>query len=427
MGKKPGMGGFRWLICALLFFATSINYLDRQVLGILKPLLKTELHIGEADYGYIIMAFQVAYAAGMVIAGRIIDAVGTRISYALFLFLWSVAAMLHAAVNSAMGFAFMRAFLGLSEAGNFPAAIKTVAEWFPRKDRAFATGIFNSGANIGAILAPVMVPWLAARWGWKAAFIATGALGFIWLVFWFIYYNSPATSRRLSAAELDYIRSDGEEDEAVSLKWSALLRYRQTWAVFIGKFLTDPIWWFYLFWVPGWLADVRGMNIRNFGLPLVIIYTSTTVGSVLGGWMSSFMISKGIAVHKSRSITMLTFALLAVPVMFVQAEGLSLAAAIALISLAASSHAAWSANIFTTVSDMFPKNAVGSVTGLVGMAGAVGGMLIAVFAGNVLQYWEQRGDIQTGYFILFLVCGSAYILAWLIFNALAPGMKKVKM
>ncbi|TAL36197.1 MAG: MFS transporter [Spirochaetes bacterium] len=421
----PG-GNFRWVICALLFFAASINYLDRQVFGILKPLLKTDLRIGESEYGYIVMAFQFAYAAGMLLSGRIIDAIGTKISFALFLFLWSLASMLHAAAGGALGFGVARAFLGVSEAGNFPAAIKTVAEWFPKKERALATGIFNSGTNIGAILAPVLVPWLAGSFGWQAAFVATGAVGLMWLIFWFRYYDSPERSARLSPAELRFIRGDREESAGAPLSWAGLFRYRQTWAFVAAKFLTDPIWWFFLFWIPGWLADVRGMDLKSFGLPLVVIYTATTVGSVFGGWLSSFMIARGMPAHRSRNRTMLLFALLVVPIVFVQSHGMGLPAAIALVSLAAASHQAWSANLYTTVSDMFPAKAVASVTGIGGMAGALGGMLIAALAGNVLQYWEAQGDIRTGYFALFLVSGSAYLLAWCMFNVLAPGMKRVR-
>jgi MFS transporter, ACS family, hexuronate transporter len=425
--QVPGAGNFRWVICALLFFAATINYLDRQVLGILKPLLKSDLHIGESDYGYIVTAFQVAYAVGMVSSGRIIDAIGTRISYALFLFLWSLAAMLHAAARTPFGFGLARVFLGVSEAGNFPAAIKTVAEWFPQQERALATGIFNSGTNIAAILAPVAVPWLVKIGGWKTAFIATGAVGFLWLVFWFMLYDSPERHPRLSAAELAYIRDGNIPVVEPPLSWSALLRHRQTWAFVTGKFLTDPIWWFYLFWIPGWLADVRGLDLRSFGPPLVVIYTMTTVGSISGGWISSFMISRGVAAAKSRSFTMLLAALLVVPIVFVQTKGLGLAAAIALIGLAAASHQAWSANLYTTVMDMFPSRAVASVIGIGGMAGAIGGILIAVFAGNVLQYWDRRGAIEAGYFILFMISGGAYVLAWTVFTVIAPGMKKVEL
>jgi len=421
------IGKYRWTICALIFFATTINYLDRQVIGILKPLLKSDLGIGEAEYGYIVSAFQFAYAIGMVVAGRLIDKIGTKIGYAFSLILWSLAAIGHALAKGPFGFGVARAFLGVSEAGNFPAAIKTVAEWFPKKERALATGIFNSGTNIGAIVAPIVVPWLAAKYGWQMAFIATGLVGFIWLIFWFIYYEVPEKQKRLTQPELAYIKSDQEEESKESVPWLKLLQYRQTWAFFIGKFLTDPIWWFYLFWIPGWLADVRGLNISNFGIPLVVIYTATTVGSIFGGWLSSYMISKGVAVYKSRKWSMLLFACLVTPIIFAQSEGIGLWGAIALISLAASSHQAWSANIFTTVSDMFPKKGVGSVIGIGGMAGSLGGILVASFTGNILKFYEAKGSIQTGYFTMFLVASVAYLLAWIIFNLMAPKMKKVEL
>jgi len=420
------VGRYRWVICALLFCAMSINYLDRQVLGILKPLLKADLQIGESDYGYIVMAFQCAYAAGMLVSGRIIDAIGTKISYALFLALWSAAAMLHAAAGGAIGFGIARAFLGMSEAGNFPAAVKTAAEWFPQKERALATGIFNSGTNIGAVLAPAIVPWIAGNYGWQAAFVITGAIGLVWLFFWFRFYDSPRISPRVSPAELAYITGDVATAGQSPVPWRELFRYRQTWAFVAGKFLTDPIWWFFLFWIPGWLADVRGLDLKSFGAPLVIIYSATTVGSVFGGWLSSFMITRGITAPASRKYSMLVFALLVLPVVLVQAEGATLATAIVLVSLAAASHQAWSANLYTTVSDMFPPGAVASVTGIGGTAGALGGMLIAAGAGNVLQYWDAAGDIKTGYAILFYVCGGAYLLAWCLFNLLAPGMKPVR-
>lgn len=419
------IGNYRWTICALIFFATTVNYLDRQVIGILKPLLKTDLGIGEAEYGYIVTAFQMAYAAGMILAGRVIDKIGTKIGYALSLIFWSIAAMAHALAKGPAGFGAARAFLGISEAGNFPAAIKTVAEWFPKKERALATGIFNSGTNIGAIIAPIVVPWLASKWGWQMAFIATGAIGFIWLIFWFIFYEVPEKQKRLSSAELAYIKSDQESEDKTSIPWLTLLKYRQTWAFVVGKFLTDPIWWFYLFWIPGWLHDVRGLDIKSFGLPLVVIYTATTVGSIFGGWLSSFMISRGVAVYKSRRRAMLLFALLVIPIVFTQTRGITLWSAIALISLAAACHQAWSANIFTTVSDMFPRNAVASVTGIGGMAGAVGGMLVAILAGNILEFWEKQGSIQTGYLTLFIIAGTAYLIAWILFNLIAKNMEPV--
>ncbi len=421
---------YRWTICVLVFFATTINYLDRQVIAILKPILEREIGLNEIEYGYIVMAFQIAYAVGMIFAGRLIDMIGTRLGYALTLIFWSIAAMLHAFAKSAFSFGVFRALLGISEAGNFPAAIKTVAEWFPKKERALATGIFNSGANVGALLAPVVVPWLAYHLGWQSAFIIVGATGFIWLIFWFLYYDSPEKNKRLSAEELAYIKSDTDEtyDNQEKISWWKLLRYPQTWAFVLGKFITDPIWWFYLFWIPGWLATVRGtgLDLKSFGLPMVIIYTATTIGSIMGGWLSSFLISKGMPVYKSRKYTMLLFALLVMPIMFTQSEGVSLWGAIGLISLAAAAHQAWSANIFTTVSDMFPKKVVSSVTGIGGMAGAIGGTLIAFFAGYILEFYKKLGHIETGYTILFIIAGSAYLVAWVVYQIIVPKMKRIE-
>jgi ACS family hexuronate transporter-like MFS transporter len=421
------IGKYRWTICTLVFFATTVNYLDRQVIGILKPVLETDIGIGEAEYGYIVSAFQLAYAIGMLAVGRIIDKLGTKLGYAFAFIGWSLAAIAHALAKGPVGFGAARAALGFTEAGNFPAAIKTVAEWFPKKERALATGIFNSGTNVGAILAPIVVPWLAINWGWQMAFIATGAIGLIWLIFWFIFYEVPEKQKRLKEPELKYIQSDQEESATEKVPWATLLKYRQTWAFFVGKFLTDPIWWFYLFWIPAWLADVRGLNIKEFGLPLVTIYTATTIGSIFGGWLSSVMIKRGMAVNRARATAMLIFALLVVPIMFAQSEGIGFWSAIGLISLAAASHQAWSANIFTTVSDMFPKKLVASVTGIGGFAGAIGGMLVAIFAGNILEFWEGKGNIEAGYFTLFIISGSAYIVAWILFNLIAPGMKRVEL
>jgi len=300
-----------------------------------------------------------------------------------------------------------------------------VAEWFPKKERAFATGLFNSGTNVGAILAPIVVPWLYINWGWQMAFIATGAVGLIWLIFWFIFYEVPEKQKRLKEPELKYIQSDQEESANEKIPWATLLKYRQTWAFFVGKFLTDPIWWFYLFWIPAWLADVRGLNIKEFGLPLVVIYSATTVGSIFGGWLSSKLIKSGWPVWRARAGAMLLFALLVIPIVFAQAEGIGFWGAITLISIAAASHQAWSANIFTTVSDMFPKKLVASVTGIGGFAGSIGGMLVAIFAGNILEFWEGKGNIEAGYATLFLISGSAYIIAWIAFNLIAPKMKRV--
>jgi len=419
---------YRWTICALVFFATTINYLDRQVIGILKPTLKEDLGIGEEEFGNIIAAFTAAYAISLLIAGRLIDWMGTKRGYALSLIGWSVAAMSHALARVPFGFGVARAFLGVFEAGNFPAAIKTIAEWFPKRERALATGIFNSGTSIGAVIAPVVIPFIAIQMGWQWAFILTGAIGFIWLIFWFIFYDVPEKQKRLSAEEHAYILSDNEAEMKSRVPWIRLLRYRQTWAFLTGKFLTDPIWWFYLYWIPGWLSDVQGVEMKEFtrfGLPLAVIYSATTIGSIAGGYMSSRLISAGWRISRARSVTMLLFAFLVTPAMFIQFGGVGLWGAIALISLAASSHQAWSANIFTTTSDMFPKKAVGSVTGIGGMAGAAGGALFAYLTGRILGYWETAGSIHTGYTILFTIAGSAYLIAWLAMKLIAPGMKPV--
>ena len=424
---NQNIGKYRWTICTLIFFATTINYLDRQVIGILKPWLNEEVGIGEAEYGYIVSAFQFAYAIGMLLAGRIIDILGTKIGYALSLLCWSIAAILHAFSKGVVGFSVFRALLGISESGNFPAAIKTTAEWFPKKERALATGLFNSGANVGAILAPLSVPFIANAWGWQWAFILTGAIGLVWLIFWFIYYEVPRKQKRLTEAELAYIESDEEEENPEKVSWATLFKYRQTWAFTIGKFLTDPIWYFFLFWIPGWLSDVRGISVKGagFGLSLAIIYSCTTVGSITGGWLSSFLIKKGWTVYKARAISMLIFAALVVPVFLVQNKSIGQWGAIALISLAASAHQAWSANIFTVVSDMFPKKVVATVTGIGGMAGAFGGMLIALLAGTILEFYTNKDNLSAGYLILFSIAAFSYLIAWLLMNAIAPKWKKV--
>ncbi len=422
-------GNYRWTVCALIFVATTINYLDRQVIGILKPLLESDLNIGEKEYSYIVMAFQLFYAFGMVIAGRLIDKFGTKIGYGLAVIFWSIAAMGHALARGALGFGFWRAMLGVSESANFPAAIKVVAEWFPKKERALATGIFNSGTNVGAILAPLAVPAIVVVWGWQAAFIITGAIGFIWIIFWFIFYEVPERQKRLSAGEMKYIQSDADErqEPQEDIPWLKLLKYRQTWMFFVGKAMTDPIWWFYLFWIPGWLAEVRGagLDVKSFGLPLVVIYSATTVGSIFGGWLSSYMIRKGVSPYQARKYSMLLFALLVTPIVFAQSPGLSTWGAVGLIALAASSHQAWSANIFTTVSDAFPKRAVSSVTGIGGMAGALGGLGISYLAGAVLNFYKNAGHVETGYVVMFIVAGCAYLLAWTIMTLMAPKNKKV--
>lgn len=432
--QQPG-GRYRWTICALIFFATTINYLDRAVISLLKGPLEKEFGWSELDYAHTVIAFQIAYAFGMLVMGRIIDKVGTKIGYAITIFFWSIAAAGHALAKSTIGFVIARAGLGVSEAGNFPVAIKATAEWFPKKERAFATGIFNSGTNVGAILAPLTVPFIAVNWGWEWAFILTGLTGFIWLIFWFIFYEIPAKQKRLSQEEFNYIHSDTDEQVAESTEsqvkktpWLRLLGYRQTWAFIFGKFLTDPIWWFYLFWLPAFLKAEYGVQGTEMALPIALVYTLSTIGSIGGGWLPLKLIRRGWPVFRSRKFSMLIYAFLAVPVLFAQFLGsFDMWWAVIIIGIATAGHQAWSANIFTTVSDMFPKRAVASVTGIGGMAGALGGMLIAWLAGLLFEYYEAIGKIETGYHIMFLICGSAYLIAWLVMHLLVPKLKRVEL
>ncbi|MEJ5350194.1 MAG: MFS transporter [Melioribacteraceae bacterium] len=430
---KSKIGKYRWVILALVFFATTVNYLDRQVISLLKDdYLEPQFNWTESDYAHIVVVFQLCYALGMLVVGWFIDKVGTKIGYAVSLVVWSLAAIGHAFARSTVGFMVARGFLGISEAGNFPAAIKTVAEWFPKKERALATGIFNSGTNVGAILAPLSVPFIAAAWGWQEAFIITGAIGFIWLFFWFGMYEIPSKHKKLSKEEFEYIHSDKDEtlenENKEKVSWFKLLTYRQTWAFVVGKFMTDPIWWFYLFWLPSFLNKQYGMTKTDYALPIAVVYTMTTIGSIFGGWLSGYFIGKGWPVFKARRTAMLVFALLVVPVVFAQALGTyTYWFAVLIIGLAASSHQAWSANLFTTTSDMFPKKAVASVTGIGGMAGAIGGILLSTLAGILLDHFKALGNIETGYYIMFIICGTAYLGAWVIFNLLAPQMKKVEL
>jgi ACS family hexuronate transporter-like MFS transporter len=435
VGSPPAdgkVGTYRWRIVGLLFFATTINYLDRQVISLLKDdYLEPLFGWTETDYANVVIAFQIAYAAGMLGAGWLIDKIGTKLGYALVLVVWSVAAILHAFARSTFGFVAARALLGVSEAGNFPAAIKTTAEWFPKKERALATGVFNSGTNIGAVVAPLTVPALAAAMGWEWAFIITGAIGFFWLIFWFLYYDIPTRQKRLARPELEYITRDDAREEAETntdkVSWFRLLTFRQTWAFIVGKFLTDPVWWFYLFWLPSFLNKEYGMTKTDLAIPIAAVYTMTTFGSVLGGWLSGYFINKGWPVYRARKTAMLTYALLVVPVVAAQALGaLSPWYAVLIIGLAASAHQAWSANIFTLVSDMFPKKAIASVVGLGGMAGAIGGILIAKAAGVLLDHYKALDSIETGYYIMFFICGSAYLLAWSIMHLLAPRQQQVR-
>ena len=416
VASNPGekIGRYRWRICALLFFATTLNYMDRQILGLLAPLLQVKIGWSEAQYSYIVAAFQGAYAIGLLFMGGLIDRVGTRIGYAIAICVWSLAAMSHSLVRTAFGFGIARFALGLGESGNFPGAIKTVAEWFPRKERALATGIFNSGSNLGAIVAPLVVPWVTLRYGWPYAFLFTGIFSAIWILAWWLTYRPPAQHSRLSPQELSYIRSDAQAP-VTKIPWLQLLPHRQTWAFVLGKFLTDPVWWFYLYWIPKFLNEKHGLTLNKLGPPLVLIYVMADVGSIGGGWLAGAFLKRGWSENRARKTAMLICALGTVPMIF--ASGVSGTwQAVGLLGLASAAHQGWSANIFTLVSDMFPQRAVASVVGIGGFGGAVGGMLIATFTGFVLQMTgSYRG--------VFLIAGMAYLTALLIIQLLAPRLE----
>jgi ACS family hexuronate transporter-like MFS transporter len=424
------------VICALLFVATTINYIDRQVIGLLKPSLQHEFSWTERDYAAIVFTFQLAYAIGLLLAGRVMDKLGTKLGFALAIVLWSVAAIGHAFADfapslwfptlnldektgitfvtlggAAAGFALARFFLGLGEAGNFPASIKTVAEWFPRKERALATGIFNSGTNIGALITPLVVPPLVALWGWQEAFVATGLLGFFWLIWWWMSYATPDRHPRVTAEELALIQSD-PPDRETPVAWARLMSYRQAWAFALGKFLTDPVWWLYLFWIPDFLNRDYGLDLKQSMVPLFVIYLICDIGSIGGGWLSSSLIKRGWSVNAARKTAMLICAVAVTPIVFAsQVTGLW--SAVLLVSLAASAHQGWSANLFTLVSDMFPRRAVGSVTGFGGMAGAIGGMCLTLVVGEILQ--------RTGSYVgVFFIAGSMYLIGLAVIHLLVP-------
>jgi ACS family hexuronate transporter-like MFS transporter len=404
-------GGYRWVICALLFCATTINYVDRGVLGVLAPELERSIGWTDTQYGDINAAFTFAYAMGFILLGRFIDRVGTRAGYAVSLVVWSLAAAGHALARSPFGFGVARFLLGLGEAGNFPAAIKTTAEWFPRRERALATGIFNAGSNLGAVIAPLVVPLLAMWWGWQSAFAVTGLLGMAWVAAWLPLYDRPERVARVSPGELAWIRSD-PPDAGGTIPWAPLLRYRQTWAVAAGKFLTDPIWWFYLFWSAKFFADRFGADLKHIGPPLVTIYLMADVGSIAGGWLSSHLIARGWSVDAARKTTLLACGLCVVPVAMAPVVS-GMWTAVALIGLAAAAHQGFSANLYTIASDMFPRRAVGSVIGIAGMAGAIGGMLMQAASGRIRE-------LTGSYLTMFLAAGLAYLVAVLVIHVLAP-------
>ncbi|MGK6320838.1 MFS transporter [Sphingomonas sp. DT-204] len=410
-------GNVRWIICALLFFATTINYIDRQVIGILKPTLQAELGWSEIDYGMIVFWFQAAYAIGLLACGPLIDRIGSKLGYAAAIGLWSLAAMAHALARSPGAFSLARFALGLGEAANFPAAIKSVAEWFPKKERALAAGILNAGANVGAIATPIIVPFIAIRYGWQGAFIVTGLLGFVWLIAWLAFYRAPARHPRVSAQELAYINADdGADGVPAPIRWRALFRHRGTWAFATAKFLTDPVWYLFLFWLPDFFAKRHGLDLTSFGPPLIAVYLLADVGSIGGGWLSSWLIKRGYSVNAGRKLALLACALAVLPVFFASVVS-SLVAAVAILGLAAAAHQGWSSNLYTMVSDTFPRGSVASVMGIGGAAGAVGGMIMARYVGQVL---ETVGS----YLPVFLWAGTAYLVALLLVQLLVPRLDR---
>lgn len=447
------VGKFRWTICALLFFATTVNYLDRQVLSLLQPKLEALFGWTNSDYANITAIFQLIYAFSMLFAGRIIDKLGTKWGYALAIIVWSVGALIHgfsvpighglatilgffgitAFSVSVLGFMFSRAVLAVGESGNFPAAIKATADYFPKTERSLATGIFNSGANIGAVLAPLTIPWIEATWGWEAAFVIVGGIGFLWLLFWIFIYEKPEKQKRLSPGELEYILSDEADDKFVQpiqneekVTWKQLLRYKQTWAFAFGKFMTDGVWWFFLFWLPAYLKAQYGIVDKAVMLPLAFLYSLSMIGSICGGWLPMFYIKRGMSAYDGRMRAMLIIALFPLIILAAQPLGsISFWIPVSLIGIGAAAHQAWSANIFTTVSDMFPKKAVGSVVGIGGMAGGLGGVAISKLGGALFDYYKEHGSIYTGYSIMFGICAVAYLVAWIVMKSLVPQYKPI--
>ncbi len=417
---------FRWTICALVFAAVTINYIDRLVFGILAPELQKVFQWSNADYTDIAFWFEVAYAIGLTGFGRLLDWIGTRRGFALSLTGWSVAAAAHALMSTIAGFSAARFFLGLAEAGVFPSAVKTAAEWFPRKERALVMGIFNAGSNVGAVIAPLLVPWLFITYGWKWAFILTGAIGLVWLVFWLALYRSPVGHPRVSAEELAHIQSDPPEPVAEKIPWLTLLRLRQTWAFIVAKFLTDAVWRWYLYLLPLFFNQNFKLDIKNFGLPFVTIYLMADVGSVGGGWFSSWLLGRGWTVNAARKLAMLICALCVLPVMFAAVVP-NMWVAVVFVGLAASAHQGFSSNLFTTVSDMFPKQAIGSVVGLGGTAGALGAMLLLTITARLFASSSAAAGDTSVYTTLFIIAGSAYLLSLGAMHLLSPKLAPVAM
>jgi MFS transporter, ACS family, hexuronate transporter len=418
VAARPAISRFRWVVCSLLFFATVIAYVDRGVLAYLEQTLEKIIGFNKEQYSYMTSAFQAAYAIGLVSAGRLTDRLGTRKGFAIAITVWSVAAMLPGMATSALTFGLAMFFLGLGEAANFPACIKTVAEWFPKKERALATGVFNSGANIGAIVVPVVVPFLTLAFGWQGAFIATGALGFVWLACWLLLYDKPETHRRISAAELAYVRSDPPE-KISSVPWARILPLRETWAFAFAKFFSDPIWWFFLFWLAPYLQETFHLDIKQNRLPVIVAYALSCVGSVSGGWLSGFLLKRGVSVNAARKSALLICAVAVLPVLYAPYSH-NLWVVVGLVGLAMAAHQGWSANLFTLPSDMFPRAAVASVVGFGGMIGSAGGVLMQLGAGRIVQATHS-------YLPLFLVAGSAYLVGLAIVQLLTPRLAPARL
>lgn len=422
--SASGAGRYRWLVCALLFFATTVNYMDRQILSLLKPLLDGELKWSNEQFGMINAAFQAAYAVGLLGFGALIDRAGTKLGYAVSIAAWSLAAMSHALVGSVSGFFGARVALGLGEGGNFPSAIKAVATWFPPAERAYATALFNSGSNVGAIVAPAVVPWLAFHWGWRSAFVAAGIAGLVWLLFWIPWYDAPERVRGLDPAELVHIRGGGAgATPGPPLPFGQIIRHREAWAFIAAKFLTDPVWWFFLIWLPDYFKKTRHLPIKESWVYLVTIYAVVTVLSVAGGWLSGHLTRRGLSVTRARKTALFTFACTVLPILLVTHAGNW--TAVLLIGVAGASHQAWSANLFTSVSDTFPKRAVASVVGIGSTAGSLGGIVFPIACGKLLDRFQATGDVTAGYAVLFGICGFAYLAAFGLHHLLAPSFEPV--
>jgi MFS transporter, ACS family, hexuronate transporter len=420
---KPGLiGNYRWVVCALLLFATTINYIDRQILSLIKEILDREIGWTNEQFGWVNSAFQFAYGVGLLGFGWFVDRFGTKIGYGVSIIAWSFAAAAHALVGSFGGFVTARAALGLGEAGNFPSAIKAVALWFPKRERAFATSIFNAGTNAGALIAPAVIPWMAFTLGWQSCFVAAGVAGLLWLFLWVPFYNVPEKCKYVGAPEIEFIRSDREEERPQEkIPWLSLLGYRQTWSFIIAKFMTDPVWWFFLIWLPDFFKKTRGLDIKKSWIHIVTIYGIVTVLSIFGGWITGYLTKRGWTVTRARKTGMFIFALCVLPILMVTKVGDW--TAVLLIGLAGAAHQAWSANLFTTVSDMFPKKAVASVIGIGGMAGSAGGILFPALTGRLLDHFQARGNVTAGYAILFGICGCIYLVAFGLHHLCAPHLE----